>query len=69
MIGECLQAIHDVGGKVVSVTTDGFITDIEDLELKISNRLLLSKYKEIRSELSGDSTGLELKSSGVGVMA
>lgn len=51
------------------MTTDGFITDVNELESKISGKLLLSNYKKIRNELSGDSTGLELKSSGVGVMA
>jgi len=32
VVGECLHNIQKLGGKVVSVTTDGFITDIEDLE-------------------------------------
>lgn len=36
VIGECLHNIQRLGGKVVSVTTDGFITDLDDLE----NRLL-----------------------------
>jgi hypothetical protein len=58
-----------LGGKVVSVTTDGFITDIVDLESKISDSYLLSKYKVIRNDLSGNDQGLELKSAGVGVMA
>jgi hypothetical protein len=68
-MGECLHAINALGGKVVSVTTDGFITNISDLESKISDNYLISEYKRIRSELSGDSTGLELKSCGYGVMA
>ena len=58
-----------MGGKVVSVTTDGFITNVLDLESKISSGFLLSEYKEIRNDLSGDSTGLEVKSFGCGVMA
>lgn len=34
VIGECLDNIAKIGVvKVVSVTTDGFITDIKDLEL------------------------------------
>lgn len=53
----------------MSVTTDGFITDIENLESKIEGSYLLSKYKVIRNDLSGNDQGLELKSEGVGVMA
>lgn len=30
-----LHAVQLLGGKAVSVTTDGFITDIEDLEKKV----------------------------------
>lgn len=62
-----------MGGKVVSVTTDGFITDVENLEAKMSNALkksvLMNEYQGIRAELSGERAGLELKSSGVGVIA
>lgn len=32
IIGECLHSIHKNQGIVVSVTTDGFITDLEDIE-------------------------------------
>lgn len=53
----------------MSVTTDGFITNIVDLEEKISNGFLLQNYQSIRKDLSGDCAGLELKSSGVGVIA
>lgn len=35
VIGECLHNIKKLGGKVVSVTSDGFITDIENLEDKL----------------------------------
>lgn len=69
MIGECLHGIDKLGGEVVSVTTDGFITNVENLELKISRCYLVSEYKRIRLDLSGDDTGLEVKSSGRGVMA
>ena len=58
-----------MGGKVVSVTTDGFITDIDNLESKLLDGLLLKAYQGIRLDLSGDSTGLELKSGGRGVIA
>jgi hypothetical protein len=69
VIGECLHSIHSLGGKVVSVTTDGFITDVVDLELKMAGSYLLSNYKVIRNDLSGNDQGLELKSEGIGVMA
>jgi hypothetical protein len=62
-----------LGGQVVSATTDGFITDINDLEYKIlSSQLtctLLKEYRVIRNELSGDASSLELKSSGKGIIS
>lgn len=69
MIGECLHGIHQLGGEVVSVTTDGFITDVDNLEFKLSQGYLMSHYRCIRKDLSGDSSGLEVKSVGRGVMA
>jgi hypothetical protein len=56
VVGECLHNIDKLGGKVVSVTTDGFITNVKDLESKILNlpcedRPLYKKYCEIRREL------------------
>ena len=35
VIGECLHNVHILEGKLVSVTTDGFITNIKDLETEI----------------------------------
>lgn len=35
IVGEMLHITNALGGRVVSVTTDGFITDIPDLEVKI----------------------------------
>lgn len=35
VISECMENIYKMGGVVVSATTDGFITDIEDLESKL----------------------------------
>lgn len=74
VIGECLDNIHKLGGKIVSVTTDGFITDLDNLEEKIlsdcSNSCnLLKEYRKIRKILSGDPTGLELKHSGKGIIS
>jgi len=66
-------------GKVVSVTTDGFITNIENLEeklisLPLKNRPLLTKYREMRKDLTGtlskeDENALELKKCGKGIIS
>lgn len=68
VMGECLHSIPALQGTVVSVTTDGFITNISDLEEKISKNFLFAEYKKIRQSLAGDDTGLELKSKGVGII-
>lgn len=64
-----MDAIEKLGGKVVSVTTDGFITNLPHLEGKISTNYLFSEYKKIREVLSGDDTGLEVKNEGRGILA
>jgi hypothetical protein len=69
IVGECLHSIQNLGGVVVSVTTDGFITDIGQLEDKISDKFLLSEYKKIREYLSDDNAALELKTEGRGMIA
>ena len=69
IIGECLQGIQDNDGLVVSATTDGFITNVKDLEVLISKSFLFCEFKQIRKSLSGNNTGLEIKSSGKGVIA
>jgi len=69
IIGECLHSIQQLGGLVVSVTTDGFITDVRDLESKISGRYLIGEYKKLRIQLSGNDCGLEVKNSGKGIIA
>lgn len=79
VIGECLHNIHLLGGKVVSVTTDGFITDLENLEAKLLDLKpeqipLLLKYRDLRKQLTeGDknpiSDALEQKSSGKGIIS
>jgi hypothetical protein len=60
-----LNNIHLLGGKVISVTTDGFITDLEDLENKIltldsSKRQCLMLYRLIRKDLTYTKTESEL---------
>ena len=69
VIGECLDAINRLGGLVVSVTTDGFITNLCNLESKLEGKYLVSEYKKIREMLSNDNTGLELKNEGKGILA
>lgn len=66
IIGECLHYINLINGKVISVTTDGFITYLSDLESKLKKNFLFNQLKKIRKELSGKDTGLELKHSNVG---
>lgn len=58
----------------MSVTTDGFITDLPDLEDKLLNlplvtRPLFTKYRQLREGLCGLERGLELKSDGVGIIS
>jgi len=71
IIGECLHNISLLKGKVVSVTTDGFITNIEGLESKIldKNDSLIKEFKKLRFELSDDDSGLEIKNSGKGIIS
>lgn len=71
VVGECLDNINKLGGKIVSVTTDGFITDLPDLENKLlncKNNYLFKEYRKIRFELSKNPEGIELKQAGVGII-
>lgn len=74
LIGECLHNIQLLNGLVVSVTTDGFISNVENLESNIlsmknnPNKSLLLLYKEIRKYLTTfegseeyDDSALEIK--------
>lgn len=69
VIGECLHSIQKIGGLVVSVTTDGFITNLAELENKISSNYLFLQFKKIRIILAGENKGLEIKSEGKGIIA
>ncbi|KAI5849677.1 hypothetical protein GGS23DRAFT_591650 [Durotheca rogersii] len=68
VIGECLNNIKDMGGKAVSVTTDGFITDVINLEEKLLNLplnktfffRLFKTFREVISE-NPDEKALEIK--------
>ena len=61
--GELMHDVHKRGGTVVSVTTDGFITDLSSIEPTVSDFSLYNQYCKIRKELSGNPEGLELKTS------
>lgn len=55
LIGECLQNINDLGGVVVSATTDGFITNLEGLEeklLTLPNVQCLRLFRSVRTLLT-----------------
>jgi hypothetical protein len=76
VIGECLHNISKLGGKVVSVTTDGFISDVKCLESKLmqldrESIPLLLKYRELRKDLAGvgKDSALEIKKEGRGIIS
>jgi len=77
VIGECLHNIVKLGGKVVSVTTDGFITNLKDLEsllLKLPREEipLLLHYIQLREVLSdnvSNHVALEVKNTSVGIIS
>jgi len=69
LLAELLNIVSDLKGTICSVTTDGFVTDIPDLENKVLEYLkehkiknsFLHKYREARNKLSGNSEALEVK--------
>jgi hypothetical protein len=72
VIGELLHNVDKFGGKVVSVTTDGFLTDIQNLEEMVVNgddKVLLSIFREIRTILCNNPTALELKTECKGIIS
>jgi hypothetical protein len=73
LIVELLHKVDLLGGKVISCTTDGFVCDIPDLENKICKEFdiknsLLQEYRNIRMKLSGDNSGLEVKTNVKGII-
>ena len=71
VIGELLHNIHILGGTVISVTTDGFLTNLKDVErmiiesnnpLIMKNRFLLMCYRHARKALYPDKDPLALES-------
>lgn len=76
VIGECLNNVQKLGGLVVSVTTDGFITNLEKLEDTIISNIkcqntnyLLTKFRALREDLSNNETSLELKNISAGIIS
>lgn len=54
----------------MSATTDGFITDQEELEAHLissEGQSLFKSFRNLREELSGDPRGLEVKNEGLGI--
>ena len=72
LIAELLYVNQILGGKVTSVTTDGFVSNIKDLELKalriLPENSLLRKYRDVRNKLSGEHEALEIKTTSKGIM-
>lgn len=60
IIGECLEKISILKGKIVSVTTDGFITDIENLEIKLigGKAYFISQLKNLERKIIDDNNFL-----------
>jgi DNA-binding transcriptional regulator LsrR (DeoR family) len=45
VVSEMLHNIYLLGGQLISVTTDGFLTDVKDLENRLIEKFGLSKIK------------------------
>ena len=70
LVGELMHYVSQVGGQIVSVTTDGFITNYSSLlsyEPDNSTFSLYAEFCKSRKELSGNSIGLEEKRKGPGI--
>jgi len=73
LIAELLHKVDLLGGQVVSCTTDGFVTDVQNLESKICESFdikgtLYEQYRNIRTKLSGEALALEVKTSVNGII-
>jgi hypothetical protein len=71
VLSECINEASNRGGRIVSCTTDGFITDIPGLDLDrdfcAGGDKVTSLFKMARRLLSGQNTFLELKTSSKGI--
>jgi len=76
LISELLNATNILGGKICAVTTDGFVTNIKNLEEKVLSLFakinyqnsFLQDYRDIRFKLSKDPSALEIKTSVKGLV-
>jgi hypothetical protein len=79
LLAEIMNNIQSIKGKIVSVTTDGFITDVPDLENLLLDKInkgewkgdLLLLYRTWRSEITNGAKpeALEVKQSGPNMMS
>lgn len=78
IMGELLHLIACCNHKAVSVTTDGFVTDLANIENlysldnmddNIMKKSIFKLFKDTRLNLSGKSFGLELKNKGTGILS
>jgi len=70
VLGEVIRQVHLQGGRIVSSTTDGLITDVEGLINKLDyDSKLLEIFANLRETLSGDRTILEVKHVVKGIMS
>lgn len=65
IVGECLDKISKLKGKVVSATTDGFITNIQNLEYKLigGKAFFLSRLKYLERKIIDDYNFLTINTS------
>jgi len=73
VIGEVLHNTSLLKGNITSVTTDGFVSDVSNLEEKLLadktlKTILLQEYRNARYWLSKDPSALELKTYGKGIL-
>ena len=56
VVGECLDKISKIKGGVISVTTDGFLTDVENLELKLigEKTYFINRLKALELKIKED---------------
>jgi hypothetical protein len=70
VLGEVIRQVNLKGGKIISCTTDGLITNmpglLNDLDL---NSKLLSIYSGLRQEISGSDAILEIKHAVKGIIS
>jgi len=70
VLGEIIRQVDTMDSKIISCTTDGFITNVENLPAKLDyDSRLLKIYADLREELSNSREVLELKDSSKGILS